>query len=430
MGPTRRACAAGSAGEDIWSDLLLATLWDRVLDARAQRMLFRMTLLRRPWDDGLLPYLADPEDDADVARRTAGTLSGTSLLEQVNLTVANRAGRSRRPFYTVHAVTSVFVKRRFLDARDLIVETHRRVGTHLEEQASLSTDLSISLEAGYHLFEAVEYDRAFALLGAAWQTLGRWGRAREGLQILLPFLAPRVQCRMTRIMVGRLVGTIGNAYVALGEPQSAIAQFEQALVISREIGDRRGEGITLSNLGNAYTSLGDARRAIEQYQQALVLLSKVGERHAEGLTLGNLGVSFAALGEFRRAIDFHEQNLAIVREVGDRQAEGAALGNLGIAYTALGEPRRAIQYCKEALVIAQEIGHKRGEGSNLGSLGNAYGALGELRRAIEHHELALVIFRKIGDRSAEGRTLGNVGNAYVTLGEIRQRVRMLPNSRW
>ena len=34
----------------LWDNLLLAAIWDRVLDDRARRMLFRMTHLRRPWE--------------------------------------------------------------------------------------------------------------------------------------------------------------------------------------------------------------------------------------------------------------------------------------------------------------------------------------------------------------------------------------------
>jgi hypothetical protein len=46
---------------------------------------------------------------------------------------------------------------------------------------------------------------------------------------------------------------------------------EQALVISRETGDRRGEDGALGNLGNAYAALGETRRAIEHYEQSLAI---------------------------------------------------------------------------------------------------------------------------------------------------------------
>ncbi|MCD4777934.1 MAG: tetratricopeptide repeat-containing protein, partial [Desulfobacterales bacterium] len=44
-----------------------------------------------------------------------------------------------------------------------------------------------------------------------------------------------------------------------------------ALVIAKEIGDRRGEGNHLGNLGLAYSDLGQVEKAIEYYEQALLI---------------------------------------------------------------------------------------------------------------------------------------------------------------
>ncbi len=64
------------------------------------------------------------------------------------------------------------------------------------------------------------------------------------------------------------MGNLGNAYADLGEVRKAIEYHEQALVIDREIGDRRGEGADLGNLGLAYAALGEVRKAIEYFEQA------------------------------------------------------------------------------------------------------------------------------------------------------------------
>lgn len=45
------------------------------------------------------------------------------------------------------------------------------------------------------------------------------------------------------------VGSLGLVYTNLGPYPKALAYHEQALAIRREIGDRQGEGVDLSNLG-------------------------------------------------------------------------------------------------------------------------------------------------------------------------------------
>jgi tetratricopeptide (TPR) repeat protein len=221
---------------------------------------------------------------------------------------------------------------------------------------------------------------------------------------------------------GAFLGNLGNAYFSLAEARRAIEYYQQALTISREIGDRHGEGNHLGNLGNAYSTLGQVERAIEYYQQALPIAREIGDRHGEGAHLGNLGLAYSALGQVERAIEYHEQALTIDREISDRRSEGAHLGNLGLAYRALGQVKRAIEYHEQALAIAREIGDRQGEGAQLGNLGLAYSALGQVERAIEYYQQALTISREIGDRRNEGNWLGNLGNAYRDLGQVERAI--------
>ena len=276
--------------QKLHDDLLFDAIWDHVLDDRARRMLYRMTLLRRPWEWDLMRELGEPEEPPEAAEATAERLRSTSLLEQVDLLVRGGDGRPAPvPHYTLHPATAEFIRRRFGDDAPLRLDTHRRVGMYLESQAAASPYIETDIEAGHHLFQAGEYDRAYELLGSASQWLQDRGRVREGLSLLKPFLAEAVPQAMRPELVGRLLGTLGLAYAALGQAERAIGFYEQQLAIAREIGDRRGEGTALGNLGNAYAALGQAERAIGFYEQQLVIVREIGDRRGEGNALGNLG---------------------------------------------------------------------------------------------------------------------------------------------
>ncbi|HEX9736848.1 MAG TPA: tetratricopeptide repeat protein, partial [Thermoanaerobaculia bacterium] len=169
------------------------------------------------------------------------------------------------------------------------------------------------MEAGHHLLEGGEPDRAYELLGTASEWLQDRGRVREGLGILEPFLAERVLRALKPELAGRLLGTVGTGHYRLGEVEKAIGCHEQALVISREIGYRRGEREDLGNLGLAYADLGEVEKAIGYYEQALVISREIGNRRGEGSDLGNLGIAHARLGEVEKAIGYFEQILIIHR---------------------------------------------------------------------------------------------------------------------
>ncbi|MFN8387343.1 MAG: tetratricopeptide repeat protein [Anaerolineales bacterium] len=215
---------------------------------------------------------------------------------------------------------------------------------------------------------------------------------------------------------GALLGNLGIVFKNLGDARKAIQLHEQAQVIHREIGDRRGESRVLGNLGVAYADLGEVRKAIELYEQCLTLLNEIGDRRAEGSVLGNLGVAYADLGEIRKAIELYERQLVIVREIGDRRGESTALCNLGLAYYTLGDPHKAIKFYEQALVIDREIGDRRGEGATLGNLGTSHATLGEIGEAIKSFEQQLSIACEISDPFGRGGPYpGNLGVATFNL---------------
>ena len=116
---------------------------------------------------------------------------------------------------------------------------------------------------------------------------------------------------------GYLMGSLGILYNQIGSYKKAIECHERALVISRELGDSRGEGNHLGNLGTAYRNLGQVEKAIEYYEQALVIAKEIGDRRGEGNHLGNLGNAYSDLEQVKKAIDYYEEALVIGKEIKD-----------------------------------------------------------------------------------------------------------------
>jgi CHAT domain-containing protein/Tfp pilus assembly protein PilF len=221
---------------------------------------------------------------------------------------------------------------------------------------------------------------------------------------------------------GAALGNLGNAYDALGDYPKAIEYQQQRLAIAIEIKDRLGEGKALGNLGNAYRALGDYPKAIEYQQQRLAIAIEIKDRLGEVQSLGNLGNAYYSLGDYPKAIEYLQQTLAIAREIKDRLVEGQSLGNLGNAYFSLGDYPKAIEYQQQRLAIAIEIQDRLGEGNALGNLGLAYHAFGDYPKAIEYHQQRLAIAIEIKDRLGEGAALGNLGIAYDILGDYPKAI--------
>ena len=116
---------------------------------------------------------------------------------------------------------------------------------------------------------------------------------------------------------GYLMGSLGILYNQIGSYKKAIKYHKKALVISREIGDRQGEGKCLGNLGNAYLNLGKVKKAIKYYQNALVIAREIGDRRNEGIWLGNFGNIYRNQGQVKKAIECYEKAMDIGKEIKD-----------------------------------------------------------------------------------------------------------------
>jgi len=298
----------------------------------------------------------------------------------------------------------------------------------LPENPTKKEDLQPSIEAHYHACEAGEYDLAASIIWGCdlYYLLDLWGNSKILIEICEKLL-PKDHLKSKTVLKNKkthrfILANMGNAYSHLGEPRKAIEYYQQALEISKEIGDKQGEGEALGNLGNEYSHLGELRKAIKYYEKSLNIAREMGYRYGESATLGNLGTAYTDLREPRKAIEYYEQALEILIEIGDRRGEATTLGNIGTTYREMVEPRKAIEYYEQALKIGRDIGDKRDEGRNLKDMGLAFSLLGENTKAIEYCEQALKIAKEIDDRIGECETLGNMGSIYYYRKEFREAI--------
>ncbi|MEG4984501.1 CHAT domain-containing protein, partial [Microcoleus sp. BR0-C5] len=199
--------------------------------------------------------------------------------------------------------------------------------------------------------------------------------------------------------------------------QKALEYYSQSLPLSRAVGDRSQEAVTLNNIGLVYSELGEKQKALEYYNQSLPLSRAVGDRLQQALTLNNIGANYSDLGEKQKALEYYSQSLPLSRAVGDRSQEALTLNNIGANYSELGEKPKALEYYNQSLPLSRAVGDRRREALTLNNIGTNYSELGEKPKALEYYNQSLPLSRAVGDRSQEAVTLNNIGLVYAELGE-------------
>ena len=201
--------------------------------------------------------------------------------------------------------------------------------------------------------------------------------------------------------------------------------LEQALSLSREIGDQNGEAATLHNLGALYRDLGEKQKALEYYQQVLQIRQKNGDRRNEAADLDNIAKIHGALGDRQKALEYFEQALSIRREIADRSGEATTLSSMAVVYRDLGEKQKALECYQQVLSLRREIGDQNGEAATLKSLGFLYSEMGDRQQCLENYQRALLKRREMGDRRGEAAILNSIGGVYGVIGQRQKALEHL-----
>ncbi|MCC6790566.1 MAG: tetratricopeptide repeat protein [Thermomicrobiales bacterium] len=163
---------------------------------------------------------------------------------------------------------------------------------------------------------------------------------------------------------------------------------------------------------------GEYARAIAHYEEALGIARELNDAQTIARALNNLGVVAQDQGNYERAQELGEESLALFRAAGDRIRIAAALNNLGIVSRRKGDPERATELFEESLVIWKELGDNLRTALALNNLGVASFEAGDLPRAAARYEEALVIWRERGDRTGAALSLHNLAEVLRDQGDL------------
>jgi Tfp pilus assembly protein PilF len=171
-------------------------------------------------------------------------------------------------------------------------------------------------------------------------------------------------------------------------------------MMMRAVGDRAGEQATLSNIGGVFQRIGQPDSALAYYRQALPITRAVGDRAGEALGLLHIGAVFGDIGQPDSALAYFRQALPMVRAVGDRAGEAATLNNIGAVFGDIGQPDSALAYYHQDLMLTRAVSDRAGEAATLNNIGAVFYRVGRLDSAVVYFDrsagLSAVISRRTG----------------------------------
>ncbi|HEU5268452.1 MAG TPA: tetratricopeptide repeat protein, partial [Jatrophihabitans sp.] len=220
----------------------------------------------------------------------------------------------------------------------------------------------------------------------------------------------------------------------LGNFDSMLGKYEDALAMMRTVGDVIGQANILRNLSKYRIDQGDIEEAAQMLSEALQLCQQVNYVRGEAQVASRFAELYLSTGQPALARQTLNRVLESVRQIGDRIGEAHALYGLGVVRRREGRLDTAEATLLHALSVAEEVGDRLIQGQSHYAIGELCLARGENARAAEHLQRARELFDDLGSSLWLAKTLiqlleaGEAGDAAPRVDDIDRVTAVLANS--
>ena len=148
---------------------------------------------------------------------------------------------------------------------------------------------------------------------------------------------------------------VGNVHDAMGKKEEARASYEEAVNLSRVLGDTRVQAYSLTFLGEIFEADRNQKEALAYYKRALFLSRSSEDKRGEASVLNHLGHIYEHTGRRELALKHYKSALALHLATKDRQGEALTRYNMASAYRARGDLEQARQEIETSLRLIESL---------------------------------------------------------------------------
>jgi tetratricopeptide (TPR) repeat protein len=226
-----------------------------------------------------------------------------------------------------------------------------------------------------------------------WYGRAHLGEARRWLDAALAL--PSSRERTTHR--ARCLTALGGIAYWQGDFEAAHTAYEEALGISRELGDEAAMVQARFNLANAKAVKGDPQTAASLLQESLASARELGDRRGEGWALWGLGAARMFAGDLAGAREHLAESLGIFEEVAvDTWGLGNALAGLAGLAAQGGDPAEARELVLRGIEVWGEQGNALVLSGQLRFLAIVANNAGQPERAVRLAAIAATLRERMG----------------------------------
>ncbi|MBB6462046.1 tetratricopeptide repeat protein [Flammeovirga kamogawensis] len=159
--------------------------------------------------------------------------------------------------------------------------------------------------------------------------------------------------------------------------------------------------------------------AILNYQKALIIYQDKNDFIGESIVLNNLGSIHKIKGNFSKALEYYIKDLDLNRENDSERDMAIAYNNIGQIHSATHNYQLAISFYKRSEEIRRKLNDMYGLALVLSNIASAYSEQKNIDLALDNLYVALTIFEKHKSIYRTTETLLNISNILIQKGQFR-----------
>lgn len=268
----------------------------------------------------------------------------------------------------------------------------------LEEQTKDSNRLNILLELSKQMYPVIPSEGLFYAKQAEELSIELKKKDKEALALKYTGLANYYQ---------------GN-YIQV------ILNWQQALEIFEDVGDKNGIANMLSNLGAVYSNQGNDGKAFELYTRALKIAEEVNDTTRLITTLNNIGLIHAAKpGSEKLSIDFYQRSLDLSILIEDYYGIGTASLNIGESLFRMKHFNKSLTYFQKSWEAYKAINSVHVSDALIG-IAKIYRSFGDHKIALEYQKQSFIIAERMGVQMEMGKALKAMAETNIAIGDYKK----------
>ncbi len=201
------------------------------------------------------------------------------------------------------------------------------------------------------------------------------------------------------------------------DPKTANLHLDSALVLSKKLGFKKGEGNALNYRGVVADIHGESDVAIDFFQKSMAVRQDLGDRKGVASLLNNIANVKENKGDFIGALEGYQKSMKVREELGDTARAVRAHYNIANVLEKLGDYPEALD--NVFFYLENTDANEDAEG-----VANAWNIVGNIRtetdryaEALQAYQKALDLHKKLGNEWQQASVLTNIANLSDTQAE-------------